>query len=320
MRAPLHPLLCAALALLALLPGVASAAPQTGGELFVRSVRTVRAETGTLTVTRSATATIEPARESRVSAATTGQVARIAAREGSRVAAGEVVVYLDDEALRLNRDNAALAVESARINLQSAERASASGDAQAQAALQAARAGLEAAREAYEAGAALFEAGGLARSELTQLRVQLEQAEASYLQAKGTAEASRLAPSEDLELLRLQLEQAQTQLRQAEAALRDAELRAPFSGEIAELLVEEGEFIGAGSPAFRVVGTEGRLARFDVPPRTRRGFWKRGSSGSPTAASTTRRAPCAPRRPKGGASSPWSPRSTPRKRPSRRGP
>lgn len=96
--------------------------------------------------------------------------------------------------------------------------------------------------------------------------MQLEQAEASYLQAKGTAEASRLAPSEDLELLRLQLEQAQTQLRQAEAALRDAELRAPFSGEIAELLVEEGEFIGAGSPAFRVVGTEGRLARFDVPP------------------------------------------------------
>jgi HlyD family secretion protein len=244
---------------------VGDAAPQTGDE-FVRSVRTVRAETGALTLTRSATATIEPARESRVSAATTGQVARIVAREGSRVEAGEVIVYLEDDALQLARDNAALAVESARINLQSAERASASGDAQAQAALQAARASLELAQEAYEAGVALFEAGGLARSELTQLRVQLEQAEASYLQAEGAAEASRLAPSEELALLRLQLEQAQTQLQQAEAALRDAELRAPFAGEIAEMLVEEGEFIGAGSPAFRVVATEGRLARFDVPP------------------------------------------------------
>lgn len=217
MRAPLHPLLCAALALLALLPGVASAAPQTGGELFVRSVRTVRAETGTLTVTRSATATIEPARESRVSAATTGQVARIAAREGSRVAAGEVVVYLDDEALRLNRDNAALAVESARINLQSAERASASGDAQAQAALQAARAGLEAARE----GAALQEvalraAYGNAARDLAGARRAFEDAEVTYAEAR-TREELGLASA-------LETQGALLELLQADLARRSAEL------------------------------------------------------------------------------------------------
>lgn len=246
-----------------------AAPPQTTqaeGEAFTRSVRTVRAERGTLNVARSATATIAPSRESQVSAATTGQVERIFAREGSRVAAGEVVVRLDDEALRLGLDNAVLAAQSARISLLSAERSSVSGDAQAQAALQAARTSLELAQQAYAEGQALFDAGGLSRTELTQLRVQLEQAEASYLQAEGAAETSRRAPSEDLELLRLQLEQAQTQLRQAEQALQDAELRAPFAGEIAEMLTEEGEFIGAGTPAFRLVGAEGRLARFDVPP------------------------------------------------------
>ena len=50
-------------------------------------------------------------------------------------------------------------------------------------------------------------------------------------------------------------------------ALAETQISAPFDGEIAEVLVEEGEFIGAGSPAFRLVSVDNQLGIFSVPPR-----------------------------------------------------
>lgn len=242
--------------------------PETnpGGEAFRRSVRVVTAERGALNVSRSATATVEPAQESQVSAAATGQIEAILVQSGARVAAGDTVIQLDDDALRLQLDNARLGLEGARINLGSAERSSTAGSAQSEAALQAARSSLELAQQQLQEGEALLAAGGIAESELAQLRVALKQAEASFLQAQAAAEASARAPEEELELLRLQVAQAQTQVAQAEQALADARLSAPFAGEVAEILAAEGEFIGAGTPAFRLISAEQQLARFSVPP------------------------------------------------------
>ncbi|HZJ10108.1 MAG TPA: HlyD family efflux transporter periplasmic adaptor subunit, partial [Trueperaceae bacterium] len=47
----------------------------------------------------------------------------------------------------------------------------------------------------------------------------------------------------------------------------DAQVRAPFAGTVAQLNVEQGEFIAAGSPAFRLVDDQQQLARFSVPPQ-----------------------------------------------------
>lgn len=245
--------------------GSASAGAEQNDEL-TRSVRAVRVETGALTVTRSASATIEPAQESQVSAGATGEVERIFARSGSRVAGGEVVIQLDDDALQLQLDNARLALETARINFESAQRTTGSTLAQSDAALRAAQTGFDIAQTSFNEGQRLFEAGGIAQAELNQLQVGLEQARAALLQAQAAADSSRRAPEENLELLRLAVEQAQTQVEQAEQGLEGVQLTAPYAGEVAEVLVEEGEFIGAGSPAFRLVSTEAQLARFSVAP------------------------------------------------------
>ena len=231
-----------------------------------RGVRTVRAERGSLSVTRSASATVEPAQESQVSAGTTGQVEAILVQSGDRVEAGQTVIQLGSDALALQRDNAQLALETARINLASAERTSSSTTLQSEAALQAAQTGAELARRQFTEGQALLAAGGISQLELSQLEVALEQAEATLLQAQAAAEGSLRAPEEDLELLRLQVEQAQTQVAQAEQSLSDTRLTAPFAGEIAEILIDEGEFIGAGSPAFRLTGGGRQRARFNVAP------------------------------------------------------
>ena len=247
-----------------------SAAPQvaqsqTQTELS-RSVRVVLAKTGTLSVTRSASATIEPLQESQVSAGTTGQVERILARSGTKVKAGEVVIQLNDDALQLQLDNAQLALQTAKVNLASAERSSGSNTAQSDAGLQAAETAQAIAKQRFTEGQSLLAAGGISQNDFDQLKVGLEQAQTALLQAQAAADRSRRAPQEDLELLRLQVQQAKTQVAQAQQNLSDAKLTAPYAGEIAEVLTEEGEFIGAGSPAFRLVSTDRQLARFSVAP------------------------------------------------------
>jgi RND family efflux transporter MFP subunit len=67
-------------------------------------------------------------------------------------------------------------------------------------------------------------------------------------------------------LLELQINQAETALQQARDALNETQITAPFAGEISQILTEEGEFLAAGSPAFRLVSTDQQLGKFSVPP------------------------------------------------------
>ncbi len=266
-------LLLALLAALALVlngcetPSQAQTPPQGAqGSDATRRVRAIVAEEGTLTTTRSATVRIEHARESNVAAGASGRVAQILVREGGRVAEDDVVIVLDDAEAQRQLRNAQLNLEAARINLDSAERGTREGDAQLEAQLRAARANAESARRQYQEGEALYAAGGIARSDLLALEAQLAQAEAQLAQAEAASQRSQRADQEDLALLRLQLAQAEEAVRQARDALQETRIRAPFTGEVASLFVREGEFIGAGSPAFRLVDSERQLARFSVPP------------------------------------------------------
>ena len=234
-------------------------------QVGVRAVRVVQAEEGALSTSRSTSVTIEPAQESMIAAGTSGQVASILKREGASLEKDETVVRLDDENLQLQADNARIAVESARINLEKATAATQEGSGQVLTQSLGAETNLELAEKQFAEGQKLFAAGAISQFDLTGLQAQLEGAKGTYQQAQNALASNERAPSEDLELLRLQLEQAQTQQAQAERALRDAEVKAPFAGEIAEMLVEQGEFIGAGSPVFNLISSEEQLARFNVP-------------------------------------------------------
>src|SRR5690606_33777234 len=93
-------------AALALLTGAALAQ-----EALPRQVSTVVAATGAVTATRTAAVTIEPARDAQVAAGVSGQVARVLVREGGRVEEGQAVLVIDDANLRLQVENARIAVE-----------------------------------------------------------------------------------------------------------------------------------------------------------------------------------------------------------------
>ena len=242
----------------------------------IRTVRTVQAEQGTLSTSRSTSVTIDPAQESQVAANVGGQVAQILKREGATVEQGETVISLDDENLRLQVQNARTAVQSARVNLQTSRTASQETTQQSQSQLQSAQVALRNARQQYESGQQIFERGGISQTELNNLEAQFEQAQTSYQQAQDALNRAQRAPSESLELQQLQLEQAQTQLAQAERALRDAQVKAPFAGEISEVSTEVGEFLGAGTPAFTVISTDNQLAKFSVPVQDARRLLEQG--------------------------------------------
>jgi len=256
--------------------GSSESSSNTPSSANIRTVRTTLAEQGALSTARSTSVTIEPARESQVAATVGGQVAQILKREGSTVEQGETVIRLDDENLRLQVQNARTAVQSARVNLQSSRSASQETTQQSQSQVQSAQIALRNARQQYESGQQIFERGGISQMELNNLEAQFEQAQTAYQQAQDALNRAQRAPSESLELQQLQLEQAQTQLAQAERALADANIKAPFAGEISEVSTEVGEFLGAGTPAFTVISTDNQLAKFSVPVQDARRLVEQG--------------------------------------------
>ena len=252
------------------------AARSTPGQDAARRVRTVTVATGRLAATKNASVTIEAARQSQVAAGTSGRVARVHARPGEVVAEGAVVVSLDDDQLQAQLENAELAVQSAEVSLTQAQRQSSETIAQLQAQLQSAQTNLNLAEERYREGSALLEAGGISRVDLRSLEASRDQAQSGWVQARDGLARARRASQEDLRLLELQVEQARNRVAQARNSLAEAQISAPFAGEVADVFVEEGEFIAAGSPAFRLLARDERRAIFSVPAEDAQGLQEQG--------------------------------------------
>lgn len=226
-------------------------------------VRVVTAARGVLERESRASATLQAERDSLVAAGASGRVAR-ALPAGSRVRAGEGVVFLDPAPFQEALEAARLNLKQAEANLERAKNQLEGNRLALKAQLQAAEAQLQAARRRYEEGKALLEAGALAPLDLKALEANLHQAQSAYENAKEAL--ARLERAEDIRLLALQVEAARLQVRQAERNLRESVVRAPFAGEVVEVFVKEGEFVGTGSRAFRLATTDRLLAKLYLPP------------------------------------------------------
>lgn len=248
--------------------GNTEATPATAAETAPRvtKVRAVTVKEGVLTAGRTAGATLTPVRESNVASSASGKVLAVLVEEGSRVAASQTVLRLDDANARTAVRNAELSLQQAKINLERTSRSTEGSLAPLQAARDSAEANLRVAQRRYTEGQQLFQAGALAQVELTSLEAALGQAKSAADNAREALERARRAGSEDLALLRLQVQQAETQLAQARRSLADTEIKAPFAGVVAEVYVNPGEFMAAGSRAFRLADTRRLEAKFRIPP------------------------------------------------------
>jgi len=231
-----------------------------------RAVRADVVDWGTLEATRSASVTLRASQESRVASGANGRVLEVLAREGASVKSGDPILHLDPTQAQVAVDNAELALAQSRINLERAERSSLDAGPQAAISLRSAEQSLALIDRQLSEARDLLSVGAIASSDVAALVAQRSQAEGAVLQARDAVARSSRAQLEELALLELQLQQGEVALRQARDALHESVVRAPFDAEIAELFVEVGEFVGAGTPVARILGSGSQTGSFNVSP------------------------------------------------------
>lgn len=229
-------------------------------------VRVVAARTGTLTVQRTSSATIQADRDSNVAAQSGGNVVRVLATEGEQVRAGQVVVQLDDSQQRQALENARLQVQQAQINLNQTRTTTGQATTSLNAAVQAAQATLSQAQQNAQSSESLYGLGGISLADLQSARAQLATAQSQLAQARNSLAQNGQNAQGSVPLQQAQLASAQAGVRQAEENLARTAVRAPFAGTVASLNVQVGEFAGQGSTVFRLVDPGSIKVKFNATP------------------------------------------------------
>jgi HlyD family secretion protein len=178
-----------------------------------------------------------PVRTAELGVGAPGAVTAVPVTEGAQVAAGAVLLQLDDAAAKAQAAQAQAGVDAAKASV-----------TQAEASLDQARAGADAAQAAAEQASAAVTAADAARDALPgaasddqerQADAQVDAAEAAVTAAK--ADAARAAGALDA----------------ANAALADTAIRAPFAGMVVAVDAAVGDRVQPGVPLVRIADLSG---------------------------------------------------------------
>ncbi|MCS7042731.1 MAG: efflux RND transporter periplasmic adaptor subunit [Bryobacteraceae bacterium] len=193
----------------------------------------------------------EPASWEPVRAAQAGRVRRVAVERGARVAAGALLVQLDDAPARTELASAEARTEAARAEVRLLEKGGRAAErAQLEGAIAKLAVELEAARRDAAALERLVEKGAAARAELDQARDRARQAESEW-EAQRRRLAALVAET-DLEAARARLRDAEAALDAARLRMEQTRIRAPREGVVYDLPVREGDWLEAGALVARV--------------------------------------------------------------------
>ncbi len=182
----------------------------------------VRVEAEPFTATVAVTGTLISNASVDVKAETTGRILKFPKEEGERVAAGEPIIWVDEENYHLAVRQAASAVKVA------------------QAALARAQVAEKHSHSEYERAQNLLKSGGITDKDYK------------------AAELAQQDSSAQTELVSAQLDEARSALATAEKRLRDTVVRAPVSGEIHRKMVRAGAYVEPATAVFSLVDN-GRL-------------------------------------------------------------
>jgi multidrug resistance efflux pump len=230
----------------------------------------------------AASGVVEPReREAHISPEVGGVVEALLVTEGQVVPAGAPLVQLRAGVEAAAVRAAEADVASARAQLDKALRGPRAEDVSAaEAELGAARARAEMAAETLTRTQRLFERQASTREELSQSQAQARADEqtARALEARHAALA-RGSRSEDIAAARAALAQAEARLSQTKITLARLTVRAPFAGEVLQLLVRPGEYVNpAGEGVVKLADTSALRVRLDIDERDV-GKVARGASG-----------------------------------------
>ncbi|HET6995173.1 MAG TPA: efflux RND transporter periplasmic adaptor subunit [Chitinophagaceae bacterium] len=219
------------LIILGILVGIFVIASLFGGKDKGTKVSVEKATRRTIVETVSASGSIYPEVEIKISPDISGEITELNVEEGDSVRKGTVLARVFADIYALQRDEAASQVSRSQATV-----------ANSNAALEALQASLDQAKQTYDRNKSLFDQKVISKAELEQYETTYRSAQANYNAAK-----------ENIKSLRAEVQTTQTGLTKANKDLTRTVLVAPMNGVISSLKVKKGERVAGNS--FNV-GTE----------------------------------------------------------------
>ena len=234
-------------------PPVRVAAPQ------LRTLRQTVRYSGTLVAERSAAAI----------ARLPGEVLEIPVSANDTVEAGDVIAEIEDDSARLELEQARANLETRESQLRAARRGPREEEVEnARAEVEQAEEEIEVAESDLERTRRLYDAGTISRSRLEEAENAFRRAQTELSNAQRSLRMlEQGATDEEIEQAESAVRAAERQVELAELQLRYTVVRAPVSGRITSVEVEEGTTVDSGTPVAIIVNDDLVRARIRVPER-----------------------------------------------------
>ena len=193
----------------------------------------------------------------KVSSKLTGRVENLYIKEGDRIEKGELLVYINSPELEAKYEQALAAQKAA--SAQKHKAMSGAREEEVRAARDQwlkAKTGTVLAEKTFLRTEKLFNDGAVSQQ-------KYDEAEAQYAAAKKTEDTAKAqydmafagARIEDKESAQALLEQASGMVAEVRAYLRETRLSSPISGEVVDILAEQGELVAQGYPIITIIDT-----------------------------------------------------------------
>jgi len=214
------------------------------------TIATVRA--GAIANTINASGIVIPVHEEQVASPIQSRVAKVHARLGQQVQAGDLLLELDNRSVVLAIDNIReqLALQENRIVALTQELDQ--KRKQLVSAIELLQLDLQATRVRLGRYQTLRKAGGVSAEDLLTAELNVQRNEISLRQQQELIEDSRRATSTNIDGARLQKNILNKQLQEQQLLLAQTAVRAPFAGMLSSLLADEGASVAIGQMLARV--------------------------------------------------------------------
>jgi len=191
-----------------------------------------------------------------VSSEVEGRVEEVMADVGDRIAKGQVLARIAPTELELTVEQQRAALQQARARLGLRDGEADAKDVRQSAEVKKAAADLADAEQRFRRAESLLETGVIARQ-------VYDEAESRYKAAKAAYDLA----VQQVENLRASMQQSQATLNLAAKKLRDAQVRAPFAGQIKTRLVTVGQYLKVQTPVMAIVNVDPLRVRLNVPEK-----------------------------------------------------
>ena len=231
------------------------------------AVKTARAELSSVQLTLQAPATIFPREQANITPRMTAVIRELKVRKGDNVAAGALLVVLENRDLISQREEAQAMLADAQATLEKTSKGTIPADVErARGAVATSTATMNQTKKIYDRRKALFDQGAIPERELLVSETDFSMARTNFEVAKKSLDLlEQQSRGQDIKIAEARVEQAKSRLATMSAQLQYAEIHAPFTGVVTEQTQYAGDLGQPSSPIFTIADLSVVTARAQVP-------------------------------------------------------